>query len=157
MADTERRIIIGFSSWFGNGRTAAATLARECAARGAAVTEVDLRAATGVPPEAAGAEWDAAVIVAPVRAGMIVGPARRFARALSRQRGACIAIVITHAAPLDHFFSPAKSTGRLVKRLRRRKATLLTDPVYLQVQTQEGPLPVDYAERMAELATTITT
>jgi menaquinone-dependent protoporphyrinogen IX oxidase len=156
MADTERRIIIGFSSWFGNGRTAAATLARECEERGAAVIGIDLLA-DGVPPEAAATEWDVAVIVAPVRAGIIARPARKFARAVSRQRGAVVAIVITHAAPLDHFFSPAKSTGRLVKRLRRRKATLLTDPVYLQVQTQEGPLPVDYAERMAELATTITT
>jgi hypothetical protein len=158
MADTERRIIIAFSSWFGNGRTAAATLARECTARGAVVTEIDLLAdAPPRPREVTAAEWDAAVIVTPVRAGMIVRPARRFARFVARRRGAEVAVVVTHAAPFDHFFSPTKPTGRLVKRLRRRKVTLLADPVYLQVRTQEGPLPGDYAERMVQLATALTT
>jgi methylmalonyl-CoA mutase cobalamin-binding subunit len=156
MADTDRRIIIGFSSWFGNGRTAAAELAKECEDRGATVILADLLA-NGDAPAADAAEWDAAVIVAPVRAGMIVRPARRFARAVSRRRGASVAVVITHAAPFDHFFSPTKPTGRLVARLRRRGATLLADPVYLQVQTQEGPLPGNYAASMAELAKTLTT
>lgn len=145
------RIIVAYTSWYGNCRKAAEYLGDALKTRGCAVELVSIRDSE-TPSGAA----DGVVLVTPVRMGRIPAPSRAFARTIKRfSPKVPFDLVVTHGAPLDHFFSPVKTTKRLLQRLRRRGFQVGDEPLYLRVTTEKGPLPGDYAARLDALAESI--
>jgi len=139
------KAVIAFVTYHGNCERAAQTLATLVEADGNQATVVSIRDGR-IPDES----WDALVICAPVHAGSIVRIARRFA--LQRaHRDRRFALVVSHGAPLNHFFSPIRSADKTHRRLIRRGMTAVLPPTYLRVAEPKGPFEAGFEEKLVEV------
>ncbi len=138
--------LIAFVSYHGNSKHVAETLAREVTSRGHQVQIVPV-----LQDQSRNDDWDVLFVCAPVRGGAVVGPARRFAARVARS-GATFALAITHGAPLNHFFSPVRSTRKLRRRLENRGMRALSDSLFFRVTETTGPLEEGFEQKLADLA-----
>lgn len=144
----EKTIMIAWASWFGNCEKLAENLEEKCRAQGLNPRRVALLKGEA-PPEG----WDALVLVTPVRMGNVAGPSRKFAKAAARRGGGKpFALVISHGAPLEHFFSPVKPSRKLAAKLVKRGMKELREPLFCMVAEQEGPLKEGWEEKLEALA-----
>ena len=143
-----KRVLVAYSSYFGNSTLAAETVERLLRERGNEVTRYSIRDG-GKRPD----RWDAIVVVTPIRMGMVVGPTRRFVRRLPRGGNARSALVVTHIAPVDENvrFNPVKPSRKLCERLKRHGYDAIGDPVFLSVVEHQGPLEEGYETKVARL------
>ncbi|ADK79401.1 flavodoxin family protein [Sediminispirochaeta smaragdinae] len=141
-----KKILIAYSSYFGNCKKAASTLAASCDEEGMETSLYPILESETLPEKP-----DILVLVTPVRVRKIVGPSKKFLRKIG-EKDLRYALVVSHGAALDHFFSPVPATKKLERHLERKEMVRITEPLFLQVERQQGPLSKGYEKRLADLA-----
>lgn len=144
-----KRVLVAYASYSGNSKANAEELAQGLLARGSQTELVSLD--EGRSPSG---EWDILVLCSPVRKGAVVPPARKFVTRLDCA-GKELALVISHAAPLRHIFSPVRSSERLQARMAKKGMKKAAEITYIRVTGAKGPREEGYAETLARLADTI--
>ncbi|MBD3277191.1 MAG: hypothetical protein GF388_02735, partial [Candidatus Aegiribacteria sp.] len=140
------RVLIAYMTYFGNSRSFAETLEEKLRS-----VEFETELVSIKDGEDPSDTWDALVLVSPVRIGRVVGKTRQYARKL-RTSGKPFALVISHGADFDNFFSPVKTADKLHSRMKKAGMVPFSDPTYIKVLDTEGPPEKDFPQKLNELA-----
>jgi hypothetical protein len=143
----KKTILIACVSYFGNNRRIAGIFQEMAEHAGVPAEMVSL-----TDREKAPIEWDVLVLFAPVRAGRIVSPARRFALR-SAAAGKSFALVISHVSELNTpLWSPLRSAVKLQSRLVSLGMQPVSDVTYIQLETPKGPPREGFEHLLKSLA-----
>ncbi len=141
-----KNVLIAYMSYFGNSKKCAVLFDQDLKSRGFETQLVSIK-----DNEKPSGEWDTLVVFSPVRIGRVVGKTRKFIRKLDGS-GKNFALVISHAADLDHRFSPVKPTEKLQARMVEKGMMKAADPTYIRVLSNEGPPVEGFEDTLRELA-----
>ena len=144
-----KRVLIAYTSYFGNSKSSAEEFARLMESKGIQTETVSVT--EGQTPST---EWDVLVLFTPVRRGSIVGKTKKFVEQPTAG-GAAFALVVSHAAPKGSIFSPVRSSEALQAQLLARGMRQAADITYIRVAGVKGPKEEGYLDVLARLADTI--
>ena len=143
----EKNILVAFASYYGNNRRMAGIFGEMAEHAGFPVEMISLT--EGEKPSS---EWDVLALFAPVRAGSIVSPARKFSQS-SAASGKGFALVISHTTELSTpLWSPRRSAGKLQRRLAALGMRPASEVTYIQLETQKGPPREGFENLLKSLA-----
>lgn len=145
------KVLIAYMTYFGNSRKFAETFREKLRSRDFHTELISMK--DGEEPSD---DWDVLVLFSPVRIGKVVGKTRKYARKL-RTSGKPFALVISHGADFDNFFSPVKPAEKLHRKMGKAGMVHFSDPTYIKVLDTEGPPEEDFPQKLDELANKLLT
>lgn len=139
------KILIAYMSYYGNSQKLALTLEDQLKEENIECELLSLRKT--LSPKR---EWDAFILISPVRITNVVWRCRRFVRKLKVQDKK-YSMIISHAASLDDKFSPVPKSEKLAGKIEKKGYEKITDIIYIPVEDVEGPSVETASQSLKEL------